>query len=130
MTAATLLASLEQEELSLKDHQRFGQAMDRLSATAFHAYRSFVYDEPGFAAFFRQMTPVAEIATLNIGSRPASRTKSDRIEDLRAIPWVFGWAQARVMLPGWYGVGTAFSDGADLGLLGQMHKAWPFFRAT
>ena len=55
------------------------------------------------------MTPVSEIATLKIGSRPASRTKSDRIEDLRAIPWVFSWSQARVMLPGWYGVGTTLA---------------------
>ncbi|HXG81821.1 MAG TPA: phosphoenolpyruvate carboxylase, partial [Sphingomicrobium sp.] len=77
-----------------------------------------------------QMTPVSEIATLNIGSRPASRTKSDRIEDLRAIPWVFSWAQARVMLPGWYGVGAALSRQDDLPLLRDMVAAWPFFRTT
>ena len=64
-----------------------------------------MYETEGFKTFFRQMTPLLEIAELKIGSRPASRTKSDRIEDLRAIPWVFSWAQARVMLPGWYGVG-------------------------
>ena len=84
----------------------------------------------GFRAFFRQMTPIAEIAGLKIGSRPASRTRSDRIEDLRAIPWVFSWAQARVMLPGWYGAGTALSGLGDVAMLREMREAWPFFRTT
>ncbi len=128
--AATMLASLEQEEISEAELHRFGQAMDQLSGAAFREYRRLVYEEPAFAAFFRQMTPASEIATLNIGSRPASRTKSDRIEDLRAIPWVFSWAQARVMLPGWYGVGTALVNGTDPALLRQMHQSWPFFRTT
>ena len=75
------------------------------------------------------MTPVAEIADLNIGSRPPSRKKSDAIEDLRAIPWVFSWAQARTMLPGWYGVGQALSHG-DAGLIREMAQAWPLFQAT
>ena len=74
---------------------------------AFRAYRALVYETEGFSTFFRQMTPLVEISELKIGSRPASRTNSQRIEDLRAIPWVFSWAQARVMLPGWYGVGQA-----------------------
>ena len=130
MTAATVLASLENDELSDADAKRFGEAMDALSAKAFKSYRSLVYDEPAFATFFRQMTPLSEIATLNIGSRPASRSKSDRIEDLRAIPWVFSWAQARVMLPGWYGVGSALSDFGDIGLLREMREAWPFVRTT
>jgi phosphoenolpyruvate carboxylase len=130
MAAATMLASLERQDLSAQDRRRFSEAMDQLSATAFREYRSLVYGEPGFSSFFRQMTPVSEIATLNIGSRPASRTRSDRIEDLRAIPWVFGWAQARVMLPGWYGVGAAFANSTDPGLLRQMHQSWPFFRTT
>ncbi|MEA3057663.1 MAG: phosphoenolpyruvate carboxylase, partial [Sphingomonadales bacterium] len=78
----------------------------------------------------RQMTPIAEIATLKIGSRPSSRSTSERIEDLRAIPWVFSWSQARVMLPGWYGVGTAFSCCGDVPLLRDMAAAWPFFRTT
>jgi phosphoenolpyruvate carboxylase len=76
------------------------------------------------------MTPIAEIADLKIGSRPASRTKSDRIEDLRAIPWVFSWAQARVMLPGWYGAGTGLSALGDVPMLREMREAWPFFRTT
>jgi phosphoenolpyruvate carboxylase len=75
------------------------------------------------------MTPLLEISELKIGSRPASRSNSQRIEDLRAIPWVFSWAQARVMLPGWYGVGQALRS-ADPVLLREMLEAWPFFRAT
>jgi len=130
MTAATVLASLEQNELSGSDRERFTAVMDRLSAEAFAAYRGLVYEEPGFPTFFRQMTPLSEIATLNIGSRPASRTKSDRIEDLRAIPWVFSWAQARVMLPGWYGVGAALSAYGDLAQLREMRSAWPFFSTS
>jgi phosphoenolpyruvate carboxylase len=82
--------------------------LDELAAASFHAYRALVYDAPGFEAFFWQATPIAEIAQLNIGSRPASRTASRRIEDLRAIPWVFSWSQARFMLPGWFG----FAGGA------------------
>src|SRR3546814_13081316 len=94
--------------------------MDQLSDTAFRAYRDLVYGTDGFTTFFRQMTPIAEIAGLKIGSRPASRKKSDRIEDLRAIPWVFSWSQARVMLPGWYGVGQAIAAFDDKALLAEM----------
>jgi phosphoenolpyruvate carboxylase len=89
-----------------------------------------VYGTEGFRTFFRQFTPLLEIATLKIGSRPASRTKSDRIEDLRAIPWVFSWAQARVMLPGWYGAGQALAAYADRSMLREMAASWPFFQAT
>ena len=130
MASATLLASLEPDPLSPGDARRFAAAMDRLSDTAFHAYRDLVYGTDGFRTFFRQMTPIAEIAGLKIGSRPASRTKSNRIEDLRAIPWVFSWAQARVMLPGWYGVGQALAAFEDKTLLAEMAEGWPFFAAT
>ncbi|MES2098110.1 MAG: phosphoenolpyruvate carboxylase [Pseudomonadota bacterium] len=130
MAAATILASLETPALSAADRARFGAAMDELSGAAFRAYRGLVYETEGFRTFFRQMTPIAEIANLKIGSRPASRKQSDAIEDLRAIPWVFSWAQARVMLPGWYGVGQALSAFADKGLLREMAVAWPFFAAT
>ncbi|HKR16442.1 phosphoenolpyruvate carboxylase [Rhizorhapis sp.] len=129
MTSATLLASLEPEALSEEDTARFSMAMDQLSATAFAAYRGLVYETEGFRTFFRQMTPISEIAGLKIGSRPSSRTKSDRIEDLRAIPWVFSWAQARVMLPGWFGVGHAIAAFDDKALLTDMAKSWPFFQA-
>ena len=130
MAAATLLATLDPPAIPSADRARFEAAMDRLSADAFAAYRALVYGEPGFRGFFRAMTPIREIATLKIGSRPPSRTASDAIEDLRAIPWVFSWAQARVMLPGWYGAGEALSAFPDKGLLAAMAAEWPFFQAT
>jgi phosphoenolpyruvate carboxylase len=130
MASASLLASFAPEPLSAADDARFTVAMASISAQAFAAYRALVYETPGFNHFFRQITPIQEIAGLKIGSRPASRTKSDRIEDLRAIPWVFSWAQARVMLPGWYGVGNALAAFPDKGLLREMAQAWPFFRAS
>ena len=128
MAAATLAASLEPVALSPADSKRFTAAMNEISAAAFNAYRGLVYETEGFRTFFRTMTPLAEIATLKIGSRPASRTKSDAIEDLRAIPWVFSWAQARVMLPGWYGTGAALAGFADRALLADMAQGWPFFQ--
>jgi phosphoenolpyruvate carboxylase len=128
MASATILASLKRR--SLEDRDRFSAAMAEISAAAFGAYRSLVYETEGFRSFFRQMTPIAEIADLKIGSRPASRTKSDRIEDLRAIPWVFSWSQARVMLPGWYGAGEGLEAVADLPMLQEMYVEWPFFRTS
>ncbi len=130
IASATLLASLEPEALAEADRVRFGTAMDTLSSDAFRAYRGLVYETEGFRGFFRQMTPIAEIATLKIGSRPSSRKKTDAIEDLRAIPWVFSWAQARVMLPGWYGVGQALTGFKDQGLLREMVQSWPFLQAA
>jgi phosphoenolpyruvate carboxylase len=130
MTAATVLASLEPPKLAAADFARFRAAMASLSAAANAEYRDLVYATSGFNTFFRAATPITEIAELNIGSRPASRTKSDRIEDLRAIPWVFSWAQARIMLPGWYGAGHAFAAFEDRGLLAEMVAAWPFLAAT
>ena len=129
MVSASLLASLEPEAKSAADAARFAGAMDALSDHAFAAYRGLVYDTPGFRDVFRAMTPIAEIATLKIGSRPSSRTKSSAIEDLRAIPWVFSWAQARTMLPGWYGTGEAFTAFPDQALLAEMAAGWPFFAA-
>ncbi|WP_294338427.1 phosphoenolpyruvate carboxylase [uncultured Sphingomonas sp.] len=130
MASATLLASLAPAELPAADKARFEAAMDELSDTAFQAYRDLVYGTDGFRTYFRQATPIAEISGLKIGSRPASRKKSDAIEDLRAIPWVFSWAQARVMLPGWYGVGRALDQFADKGLLREMAASWPLFQST
>ncbi len=129
MVSASLLASLEPPVSSVAG-KRFAAAMDDLSARAFADYRGLVYETPGFRQFFRAMTPIAEIATLKIGSRPPSRTKSDAIEDLRAIPWVFSWAQARTMLPGWYGMGAALTGFADQGLLRAMAAEWPFFASA
>ncbi|MDH3700979.1 MAG: phosphoenolpyruvate carboxylase [Alphaproteobacteria bacterium] len=115
--------------------QAYIEAMEYLSTHAFAAYRALVYETPDFDAYFRASTVISEISTLNIGSRPASRKKTGRIEDLRAIPWVFSWSQCRVMLPGWYGFGAAvkswLSDYSDDGLtlLRDMYRDWPFFRA-
>jgi len=133
LLAATLEASLTDHENRLEPAEAFHPVMDRLSELAFAAYRGLVYETEGFTQYFRQSTVVSEIATLNIGSRPASRKASDRIEDLRAIPWVFSWAQCRLMLPGWYGFGSAveawLQENPDgLATLRRMFRAWPFFR--
>ena len=112
----------------------YHEVIDELSAAAFSAYRKLVYETPGFLQFFRSATPITEIADLNVGSRPASRKKTDRIEDLRAIPWVFSWSLSRIMLPGWYGFGTAVEEvmarrnNAGIELLQGMYREWPFFR--
>jgi len=112
----------------------FLHAAEELSDLSMKAYRALVYEMPGFDAFFFAATPIAEIAELNIGSRPASRKASHRIEDLRAIPWSFSWGQARAALPGWYGFGTAvraFAKEAPAertALLRRMRREWPFFR--
>ncbi|CAN5588832.1 phosphoenolpyruvate carboxylase [soil metagenome] len=135
LVAATLEAScLEQDHLG-HDAAGFDEAMNSLSGIAFRTYRDLVYGHERFIDFFRAITPVAEIASLNVGSRPASRTKSNQIEDLRAIPWVFGWTQCRLNITGWYGVGTAFetfagSDQEHRALLHSMHDGWSFFRAA
>lgn len=130
ITAATVLASLQPPRGSQEDAAKYVEAMDGIAQQAFRDYRALVYDTEGFNTFFRQLTPLVEISDLKIGSRPASRTPSDRIADLRAIPWVFSWAQARVMLPGWYGTGAALAAYPDQGLLREMASGWPFFRAT
>src|SRR5215470_3425578 len=106
LAAATLEASLLQPQQPAPKRE-YLIAMERLSALAFKAYRGLVYETDGFVDYFWSSTVINEIATLNIGSRPASRKKTRAIEDLRAIPWVFSWAQCRLMLPGWYGFGSA-----------------------
>ena len=111
------------------------ELLAQLSAHAFAAYRALVYETPGFETYFRQSTPLGEIADLKIGSRPASRTASTRIEDLRAIPWVFSWSQARVMLPGWFGFGAAVkaiaeADPGAMDRLRALYAASPFFRSV
>src|SRR6185437_5122211 len=133
MVAATLEATLLDTE-SGASMQAFRAVMDPLSEMAFKAYRALVYDTPKFNEYFRAATPLSEIADLNIGSRPASRKASGRIEDLRAIPWVFSWAQCRVLLPGWYGFGSAVEEWqredpkARTAELRKMYERWPFFQ--
>jgi phosphoenolpyruvate carboxylase len=133
LAAATLEASLLDADRPPPPADYIA-VMEELSAQAFRAYRDLVYETEGFDRYFRESTVLDEIASLNIGSRPASRSKRQGIEDLRAIPWVFSWAQCRLMLPGWYGFGAAIKawisarpvDG--LAMLQEMHDNWPFFR--
>jgi phosphoenolpyruvate carboxylase len=133
LAAATLEASLLQPRQSAPSGE-YLKAMEQLSALAFKAYRGLVYETEGFADYFWASTVITEISTLNIGSRPASRKKTREIEDLRAIPWVFSWAQCRLMLPGWYGFGSAVeawvAEHPDKGMpfLRELYREWPFFR--
>lgn len=131
--AATFTATVD-PAVSEPPDSKFFQALGELSDHAFTAYRHLVYETPGFEDYFWQSTVISEIAALNLGSRPASRSKSHSIEDLRAIPWVFSWAQCRVMLPGWYGIGSAIEQflaahgqAEGLELLQNMFEDWPVF---
>ncbi|RZJ38023.1 MAG: phosphoenolpyruvate carboxylase, partial [Brevundimonas sp.] len=126
LTCGVLLASLAPPpDAALTE--RHGATLAKLSQASMSAYRALVYETDGFVDYFRAATPIAEIADLKIGSRPASRTASTAIEDLRAIPWVFSWSQSRVMLPGWFGFGSAIA-GVSVEELQAMHRDWPFFR--
>jgi phosphoenolpyruvate carboxylase len=137
LVAATLEASLTPH--AAEGERAFQLAgyeavMAELSERAYHAYRDLVYETPGFTDYFFAATPIAEIAELNLGSRPASRKSTRRIEDLRAIPWGFSWGQCRLLLPGWYGFGAAVGgwleegDRAErLATLQAMFQEWPFF---
>ena len=134
LVAATLEATLLQPTKPAVP--AFLAAADQLSQASMAAYRALVYETPGFTDYFFNATPIREIAELNIGSRPASRKASQRIEDLRAIPWGFSWGQCRLTLPGWYGFGTAVEQflaapgkdpKAQLALLRKMVRHWPFF---
>lgn len=135
LAAAMLEATLLEPEQAAP-RADYIEVMETLSAAAFRAYRALVYETEGFERYFRESTVIGEIANLNIGSRPASRSKQQRIEDLRAIPWVFSWAQCRLMLPGWYGFGSAVRSWTEarpndgMAILQAMHREWPFFRST
>jgi phosphoenolpyruvate carboxylase len=132
LAAATLEASLLQTQ-TVEPQYDYLMTMDRLSEHAYRAYRNLIYGTEGFDRFFWESTVIGEIANLNIGSRPSSRGTSGRIEDLRAIPWVFSWAQCRLMLPRWYGFGTAVKEWLreqpdGMTKLQAMYRDWPFFR--
>jgi phosphoenolpyruvate carboxylase len=136
----TLLAATL--EATLLDIEGLGDAagpayevLDEVAARAQRAYSELVHETPGFVEYFKASTPVSEIGALNIGSRPASRKPTTSISDLRAIPWVLAWSQSRVMLPGWYGTGTAFEgwineDDGRLEVLRELYRRWPFFRTV
>ena len=134
LVAATL-------ESTLLDVEGLGDAagpaydiLDDLAGRAQRAYAELVHDTPGFVEYFLASTPVSEIGSLNIGSRPTSRKPTESIADLRAIPWVLAWSQSRVMLPGWYGTGSAvegwLADGGRIEVLHDLYQRWPFFRTV
>jgi phosphoenolpyruvate carboxylase len=137
LVAATL-------ESTLLDVEGLGDAaepayavLDEVAGLAQRAYAELVHETPGFVDYFKASTPVSEIGALNIGSRPTSRKPTESIADLRAIPWVLAWSQSRVMLPGWYGTGTAFEQWIAAGpeaervhTLRDLYERWPFFRSV
>ncbi len=130
LTAGVVLASLRKAaEADLSAAQ--AETMEALSRGSMAAYRALVHETPGFVDYFYAATPISEIADLNIGSRPTSRQATRSIAGLRAIPWVFSWAQSRAMLPGWYGFGSAVRDaGVSLTALAELHESWPFFSSA
>ncbi len=137
LISATIDATLfPQDELVTKKRRSYEMVMEELSTTAMTTYRRLVYETPGFAEYFFCATPISEIAELNIGSRPAARKATQRIEDLRAIPWGFSWGQCRLILPGWFGLGSAIHQYLDVDesikesrtkILQDMLEEWPLF---
>jgi phosphoenolpyruvate carboxylase len=135
LVAATLESTLLDVEGLGDDAAPAYEVLDDLAARAQRAYAELVHDTPGFVDYFKASTPLSEIGALNIGSRPTSRKPTTSISDLRAIPWVLAWSQSRVMLPGWYGTGSAFeswiADGdGRLEVLQDLYRRWPFFRTV
>lgn len=134
LVAATMEATLLHHHGADSAMPEYHRIMEELSLDAFAAYRKLVYETPGFTEYFFAATPIREIAELNIGSRPSSRKALDRIEDLRAIPWVFSWGLNRTLLPGWFGFGSAVKQFVaregkpGLAQLQTMYKNWAFFR--
>lgn len=134
LVAATMEATLLHHHGADSAMPEFHRIMEALSLDAFAAYRKLVYETPGFTEYFFTATPIREIAELNIGSRPSARRASDRIEDLRAIPWVFSWGLNRTLLPGWFGFGSAVNRFIEregqtgLAQLQAMYKDWTFFK--
>lgn len=134
LVSATLEASLLEVD-GLSNPERAYQIMRELAELSQRKYRELVHEDPGFIPYFTQSTPLQEIGSLNIGSRPSSRKQTEGVEDLRAIPWVLSWSQSRVMLPGWFGVGTALSEWIGEGEesedrldeLRHLNDIWPFF---
>ena len=135
LVSATLEATLPRRRAARRRTPTLRRGDGRRSPARARRVPRRSYGHPRFVEFFRAITPINEIASLNVGSRPASRKQSDRIEDLRAIPWVFGWSQCRLNLPGWYGAGARVRDvrrrapGA-VDLSTRCRRRWPFFRGV
>jgi phosphoenolpyruvate carboxylase len=129
VTNAVLRASTPSHERD--DRAPAADVVEQMRTTSMAAWRTLI-DTPGFVDFFLAATPIDEIGDLPLGSRPARRTESTTdVETLRAIPWVFAWAQARVNLPGWYGLGTGLeavlAHAEGLAELQRLYREWPFF---
>jgi len=136
-TAAVIAASMPRADKQERELEHWQSVMEQISADAFATYSRFVRGTEGFLDYFTQATPVEELQHLRIGSRPAKRKHGSKsLEDLRAIPWVFGWTQSRHLLPGWLAVGTALENflqqnpRKNLALLREMYEHWPFFQST
>jgi len=129
--SAVLSSTLDRDAGPTADRlEQFEQVIAAMAECSSEAYRALVYGEPGFSEFFHAATPVDEISRLRLGSRPPKRRESASIEDFRAIPWVFSWTQSRVVLPAWFGLGTALAAARrehGLDLLCEMERDWPFF---
>jgi phosphoenolpyruvate carboxylase len=153
LTGAVLVASTPEHDATAAEAMRVGAPiLDELAATARAAYRALVHDDPGFAAFFRSITPIAELSDLRLGSRPAARGQQrsatvapgvsgaadapPTIDALRAIPWTFAWSQSRINLPGWYGLGTALEayrrahGESGLAEVSRLYRTWPFLSSV
>ena len=138
LTGAALTASTpEHDAAAARALGEGGPLLAELADTARAAYRALVHDDPGFAAFFRDITPITEVSDLRLGSRPAARGRTSAgdtpsIDALRAIPWTFAWSQSRINLPGWYGLGAALeafraAHGDDgFAEIGRLYRSWPF----
>ncbi|MDP1850192.1 MAG: phosphoenolpyruvate carboxylase [Solirubrobacteraceae bacterium] len=132
-TSAALVTTLDRSATEQPERQeRFEAVVADMAEVSTAAYRDLVYDDPDFADFFHAATPVREVSRLRLGSRPARRKATARIEDFRAIPWVFSWTQSRAVLPAWFGLGTALAHARErhgVELLREMEAEWPYFAA-
>jgi phosphoenolpyruvate carboxylase len=153
--SAVVVASTDEHDECIDEvDERGRETMDELAELARRAYRALVYEEPGFERFFRAATPLAELSTMALGSRPARRGQggstgeagsaavagSDAptpgIDSLRAIPWVFAWSQARIGLPAWYGLGSALEGferahgSGSLEKVAELYRDWPFLTSA
>ena len=134
LVSAAVDRMVSKQVVSQDNVQDFMASMDEIVDDSNKIYRELVFDNPHFQDYFFQATPIKEVSSLNIGSRPAARKKITEFSGLRAIPWVFSWSQSRVMFPGWYGVGSAFKhfidkDEKNLEDLQKMYQGWPFFHS-